>query len=531
MRLSVSAKMILLTGVMLTLVFLATAVVNIMLQRRAASTIMQQNGLRLVEATTGALRDAMLANNPDRIRGTIHTLSQELEIQRIRIFNPEGEVAYSTYDHEVGQSCGPGRTACAECHELETPIYTAPNREMIREHEINGVPVVSLSRPIRNDPTCATAACHVHPPTEEVLGVMTVDVSLESHRAAIRASAVELLLSSLGGMILALTVLALAARHIVSRPIRALIEGTRSLARGDLSTRVPATSHDDIGLLSATFNQLAMELQQARQELLEWGKTLETRVEMKTQELTRAQDQMLQVDKMASLGKLAAVVAHEINNPLASVVTYAKLVAKRIRNRDLTPECKENLKYLESIASEAGRCGEIVSRLLAFSRRDTGEYEPTDVNRVVDQSLFLVKHQLEINAVEANVALAEDLPLVTADANQLQQALLALLINAAQAMDEGGRVDLITRRLGESEVQIEVRDDGPGMEPDVAGHAFEPFYTTKSEGRGVGLGLSVVYGIVERHLGHIELLTRPGEGCRFLITLPVERPADREVGS
>ncbi|HRX49911.1 MAG TPA: ATP-binding protein, partial [Candidatus Krumholzibacteria bacterium] len=249
-----------------------------------------------------------------------------------------------------------------------------------------------------------------------------------------------------------------------------------------------------------------------------------------TQELSQARDQMMQVDKMASLGKLAAVVAHEINNPLASVVTYAKLIARRIRTRDLTDECKENLTYLDSIASEAGRCGEIVSRLLAFSRRDSGEYGPTDLNKVVEQSLFLVKHQLEISAVEAHVDVDAALPEVEADANQIQQALLALLINATQAIESGGNVHLATRRV-DGGVQIEVRDDGPGMPPEVAGHAFEPFYTTKEEGQGVGLGLSVVYGIVERHHGRIELETAPGKGCRFLITLPVRRPAEREAGS
>ena len=527
---SVAGKMTLVTGLLLTVVFLATGLVNVALQRRATTAILHQNAVRLTETTLGALRDGMLANDTDRIRGTIATLSLEREIQRIRIIDPEGDVAYSTFAHEVGQGCGTERTVCASCHDDVSELTPIPTHEMVREHALDGLPVLSLSVPIVNDPSCFTAACHVHPAEESVLGVMSVDLSLASYRTMIRGSARELLLSSLVGMLLALVVTAMAARRIVSRPINELIEGTRQLARGDLSARVHANGSDEVGLLGSTFNQLAMELQQARHELLEWGRTLETRVERKTQELSQARDQMMQVDKMASLGKLAAVVAHEINNPLASVVTYAKLIARRIRTRELTDECKENLTYLDSIASEAGRCGEIVSRLLAFSRRDSGEYGPTDLNKVVEQSLFLVKHQLEIGAVEAHVDVDAALPEVEADANQLQQALLALLINATQAIESGGNVHLATRRV-DGGVQIEVRDDGPGMPPEVAGHAFEPFYTTKEEGQGVGLGLSVVYGIVERHHGRIELETAPGKGCRFLITLPVRRPAEREAGS
>jgi len=527
---SVSGKLTLLTGVLLTIVFLAMAVVNIGLQRRATTAILRQNGLRLVETTTGALRDAMLENDPDRIQGTLETLSQQREIQRIRIFSPDGSIAYSTIEGEPGQTCGPNLTECSSCHQHSEPLIELPTVEMVKERELEGHPVLSLSQAIRNDITCSTASCHVHKPEELMLGVMSVDLSLESYHKAIAFSAMELLLSSLVGILLALSVIAFAARQIVNRPIRVLIHGAKQLARGDLGVRVPATSHDEIGLLSHTFNQLAHELKQARQELLEWGNTLETRVERKTQELSLAHDQMRQVDKMASLGKLAAVVAHEINNPLASVVTYARLVIRRLKSREVTEDCQQNLKYLDSIASEAGRCGEIVSRLLAFSRRDSGVFEPTDLNQVIEQSLFLINHQMEINGVEIRRESASDLPRIEADGNQLQQAIMALLINAAQAMSEGGHVNIITRSADKS-VELEVVDDGPGMEPDVARHAFEPFYTTKDDGHGVGLGLSVVYGIVERHGGQIELQTSPGQGCRFLITLPVVRPVEWEAGS
>ena len=222
------------------------------------------------------------------------------------------------------------------------------------------------------------------------------------------------------------------------------------------------------------------------------------------------------------MGKLAAVVAHEINNPLASVVTYAKILVRRINKTEMTDDCRQNLDYLESISSEASRCGEIVAQLLTFAHRGSGTMVPTDVNEMVEKALFLVNHQFELNAVEPVRHLDSSIPTIIADQNKIQQLLMALFINAAQAMFDGGQLD-VTTRPASGGLEIVVADNGPGMEPDVARHSFEPFYSTKSEAGGVGLGLSVVYGIVKGHSGLIDLHTAPGQGCRFTIFLP-EKP-------
>jgi two-component system NtrC family sensor kinase len=222
---------------------------------------------------------------------------------------------------------------------------------------------------------------------------------------------------------------------------------------------------------------------------------------------------------MASLGKLAAVVAHEINNPLASVVTYAKILVRRIRKTELDDESRKNLEYLESISSEASRCGEIVAGLLTFAHRGSGALGQTDVNEIVDKALFLVNHQFELNAVDPVRHLDPALPAIVGDQNKIQQLLMALFINAAQAMPEGGRLDVTTSPVRDG-VQVVVADNGPGMEAEVARHAFEPFYSTKTSEGSVGLGLSVVYGIVKSHGGEITLETTPGQGCRFTISLP-----------
>ena len=319
-------------------------------------------------------------------------------------------------------------------------------------------------------------------------------------------------------------------QRMVHRPAQELIRETDKLGHGDLSARVLETRNDELGTLAKKFNRMAHDLEAAHSELLGWTQSLEQRVEEKTSELERAQEKIVQVERMASLGRLAAVVAHEINNPLSSVVTYAKILVRRLQSKELDDECRENLEYLESIASEASRCGEIVAQLLSFARRGGGEFAAVDINQVVDRAVFLTKHTLELAEVSCELELEEEMPTVRVDSSQIQQALMALLINAGEAVEKGGRVQVQTGTCVEG-VEIAVEDNGPGMEPDVARRVFEPFFTTKDSSSGVGLGLAVVYGIMERHGGSVELTTAPGKGCRFALVLPIDGPEpDNEEG-
>jgi len=516
MRGSIAVKLTAIITVSMVVVFGAASIINLGLQERAAMRILRLNGTQIAELVAGATRDAMLHNDRTRIQETIVTLARQREIKRIRIMSKNGTIAYSTEPEEIGSRLNRKAEPCIVCHSGPTPPEALPRELRVRVLKRH---VLGITETIPNDPDCSSAACHVHTPSRKLLGVLGVDLDLEPYAQARKESAREMTLAMLVGIVLLVGVTVVSVQRMVNRPVRKLIKETKRVASGDLSARVPEVSRDEIGALARTFNRMARELEMAREELLEWGRTLEARVQEKTQELERARDQILQVEKMASLGKLAAVVAHEINNPLASVVTYAKLLVRRLKNQELTEECRENLEYLESVASEATRCGEIVSQLLAFARRTGGEFSPTDINEVVEKALFLVRHKMELSNVTAETSLQPDLPPVVADASQIQQALMALLINACQAMEgSGGKVDLATRAV-EGGAEIEVADTGPGMPPEVARRAFEPFFTTKEQG-GVGLGLSVVYGIVERHRGNIDLDTALGRGCRFTLFFP-----------
>ena len=530
MRKTVAGKLTLLIAATLVVFFGITTWLNLTIQERAGMRILRLNGARLGDMVVAATREAMLHNDREQIQKTITAMAGQREVERIRVVVKGGQIIYSTEPEEVGRILNTREEQCIGCHQRARPSETLPEEDRARIVDRPGGRVLGITQVIHNEPDCATAACHAHSPEESLLGVLDINLRLDPYDEARRRSAVDLLLASLVGILAVLGITVAGVQRMVHRPAQELIRETDKLGHGDLSARVPETRNDELGTLAETFNRMAHDLEAAHSELLGWAQTLEHRVEEKTGELERAQEKIVQVERMASLGRLAAVVAHEINNPLSSVVTYAKILVRRLQNKELDDECRENLEYLESIASEASRCGEIVAQLLSFARRGGGEFVAVDINQVVDRAVFLTKHKLELAEVSCEIELEEDMPTVRADSGQIQQALMALLINAGEAVEKGGRVLVQTATCVEG-VEISVEDNGPGMEPDVARRVFEPFFTTKDGSSGVGLGLAVVYGIMERHGGSVELTTAPGKGCRFALVLPIAGPeSDNEEG-
>ena len=231
---------------------------------------------------------------------------------------------------------------------------------------------------------------------------------------------------------------------------------------------------------------------------------------------------------MASIGKLAATVAHEINNPLSGILTYAKLLRKWLDRGGWDDARRDEARgSLELIEGESRRCGEIVRNLLTFSRSAPMNLQWADLNQVVDRCVRLVQHQSELNNVQLQTQMAEDLPQVQCDPAQIEQLLLALMINAGEAMPHGGNLWVRSRMVPQiGAVQLEVQDDGVGIPQDILPNLFEPFFTTKEGGHGVGLGLAISKGIVERHRGRIDVESKPGQGTKFTITLPVDAYAE-----
>jgi two-component system NtrC family sensor kinase len=276
----------------------------------------------------------------------------------------------------------------------------------------------------------------------------------------------------------------------------------------------------EIGELQHSFNDMADSLGKAREERLRLLASLEHLVEERTAELKRAQQQLVRSEKLSSLGRLAASIAHEINNPLAGILTYAKLLIRTFDDPTGTDRARVSaVKQLKLVQRETERCTAIVRNLLDFARERPLDLKDVSVNQVIEEALVLVGNQARLSGIEL-VKSFGDVPAVHADFGQLRQACLNLLINACDAMAGGGRLTLATRTL-DGAVEIAVTDTGCGISKEHLSKVLDPFFTTKE--KGTGLGLSVVYGIVERHAGSIDISSEVGVGTTVTIRLPVAK--------
>ena len=474
-----------------------------------------------------ATQDAMLLNRKGDVQATIERLAQASTVTAIRIYNAGGTVMLSSRQEEIGRMAERTAEPCSSCHQRTGPL---PAATFVKRDGATGVAVLRHLSVIANESACASAACHPPPSRQSVLGILDVELSAEPLQRTLRAARSRTLWT-MASLILVSGVISAGFIHrVVHRPVLRLQAGTQRIARGDLDTRIEVTGHHELAQLASAFNAMAEDLKVARQEATDWSRKLEEKVVAKTGELQRAQRQVLHMEKMASLGKLAATVAHELNNPLSSILTYARLVERELEGQPVDAAVRAELgEYLRLVQQECSRCGGIVRNLLLFSRRGgAAAMAPVDVDQVVERSLMLTRHHLEMQRIELRrESLLAD-PLLVADAGELEQALVALIVNAVEAMSgpgsEGG--ELLVRVSGDAaEVRIDVGDTGVGIHPDVLPHIFEPFFSTKERESGVGLGLAVVYGIAQRHGGAVEVESAPGQGSVFHLRLPRRPPA------
>jgi len=305
--------------------------------------------------------------------------------------------------------------------------------------------------------------------------------------------------------------------------VAALVQATRRVARDQLELEVPVTWSGELGILAASFNEMTRSLRATKRALDELMHGLERQVRERTAALEAAQDQLVRTEKLTSLGKLSASIAHEINNPLAGILTFAKLMIRTLVEHGPVSEAdrKTLVKQLELVCRESQRCSTIVRNLLDFARERPLQLKDVDVDAAVDEMFTLVANQAAIQGVEF-VKDTVPLPPVEADFGQLRQAFVNVAMNAIEAMPGGGRLIVTTRTVPEDgAVEVVFADTGRGIPPEIVQRIFDPFFTTKE--KGTGLGLSVVYGIVERHKGRVAVESEPGKGTRFVISLPAAR--------
>jgi len=503
-------------------ILLAAGAWNIALQRDHLTDLVHLSGDRIADTILRSTRDAMMDNDPADLQRILRAIGAQPGIERLRIFDKAGRIQTSTRLDEVASMVDKGAEQCYVCHAADRPLERLERPDRLRIFEKpGGERVMAIIQPIRNELDCSTAPCHAHPPEQQVLGVLDVQLSLGQVDAQLATSERQL---GIGLVVTTVALLVLAGAltwRMVLRPVRRITAASRKVGAGDLSVRAPVTSGDEIGEMTESWNRMVDELSRSRQEREEWNRMLENRVEEATHELERTHEQMMLVEKMASLGKLAAVVAHEINNPLAGIHTYARLLRRKFGGSGGVDG--EASKALHLVESEAARCGKIVRNLLLFSRTPGSRFAPESLAPILDRCALLLRHKAELAGVEIRTEAAPDLPCVTCDASQVQQLVLGLAMNAVEAMPRGGVLTLRAMR-DEGGVVLEVADTGTGIPKEHLRHIFEPFFTTKEEGKGVGLGLAVAYGIVQRHGGRIDVASQPGEGTTFTVQLPPEPP-------
>ena len=535
---TLSAKLNILLLSAMVLIFALLGYLNVRLHRQH----LEQNTLLVAERISDVIKhgtkEYMLRNDQEGLYQSIRTMAAEPGIEKIRIFDQEGRITYTTNSPEQNHVVDKTAEACYACHAQSQPLtrLNRPDRFRIYRNAA-GTRVLGIITPIENQPSCSNASCHAHPAEQQILGVLDTNISLAKADVQLAESSQRMIVYTGCALLLIALLSWFFVWEVVGRPVKALERGTERLAAGDLGYQIDVQSQDEIGELAHSFNAMSNQLKAEHSENVAWTRTLEQRVDQKTRELKRAHEHALHTEKMASIGKMAAVLAHEINNPLSGILTYAKLLRKWIDNEDNGKSRKRDIcDSLELIASESRRCGDLVKNLLTFSRTTPINLQATNVNHVIDRALRLIQHQLDLASIQVQSELDPDLPPIVCDGAQIEQVLLALMMNALDALPQGGNLWVTTKLSREDGVaRIIVRDDGCGIPPEILPRLFEPFLTTKETGKGVGLGLAISRSILERHNGNIEVQSEVGRGTTFTVTLPwdeeVTSPTAKEIAA
>ena len=408
-------------GVMLTalLVIAVFAIFSIRSESQSLLREVERHASQVSDHVKADLGYDMLHNDYQRIHAGINRIGQQESIDRVRMFNKAGEIIYSSDESDIGTMVDTRAESCYRCHSEGQPIEQLETSERTRIFRLDpdSPRMLGIINPIYNEESCWTAACHAHPESQTVLGVLDITMPLTEVDRNIRNSQLAIIVFAVSAIVLLGLVVSLLVRWWVDRPVQKLVTATRQVAGGNLSHTVEVDRKDELGILANSFNNM-------------------------TEKLAEARLQLFQSDKLASLGRLAAGVAHEINNPLTAVLTYSSYLLKRSGDK---PEMR---KDLEVIVEETIRCREIVKSLLDFARQTVPKKRNANINQIIERARNVVENQLAIGRVELVLDLDSDLPDVTVDANQVQQVFINLMVNAADAIgEESGRIRVSSRSI------------------------------------------------------------------------------------
>lgn len=615
----ISLKLIWVVSITAILIIGIYSYVNVKSQSEVLQAEVERHANQLSESVKNSTRYVMLLNQREHIQEMINRIGKDPAISNVRILNKEGEIIYSAHKDDIGNMLDKRAESCYACHVENKPLEKLPMKDRTRFFRTSpdSPRVLGVINPIYNEKSCYEADCHAHSETAKVLGVLDVTISLAEVDEQIRQNEIREVIFAVIAISAIGIIIGFFVKRWVDSPVKELVKATDQVAAGNLNYSIKNLSSDELGTLGKSFNNMTRKLDETNQQLY-------------------------QSTKMASLGQLAAGVAHEINNPLTGVLTYSSFLLKRTKDN---PQMQEDLNV---IVRETLRSREIVKELLDFARQSTPKKSMIDVNEIINRADTVIKNQMKLNHVILVKKFDNTLPKITADANQIQQVFINLFVNATDAIGQSGgtvtvstsqislsakgitqiknamcaknhslidtenkiggmsslkikiksggnegfvhldpvygnhrhnfgisldknnstnlscptcdvslidknikcpkcggpvykiqihnqgfiegcasfkddwqRWDLIDRAGERKFVQIEVTDTGCGIPPENISKIFEPFFTTKGQ-HGTGLGLSVIWGIIDNHNGSISVNSEVGKGTTFSIKLPQE---------
>jgi len=404
-------------GLKLTIVVSFTAVViigvysyfNIKSQNDVLLSEVERHANQLSETVKNSTRYSMLFNERDQIQETIMTIGKDPTIYDVRILNKEGMIIYSRKQDEIGQMLDKKAESCYACHAENKPLEKLPMKDRTRIFKLHpdSTRIMGIVNPIYNEKSCWQSDCHAHPKEATVLGVLDVSISLQAIDEQLKKNQIRVFILAIVSVIAIGLIIGLFVKKWIDNPVKELVNATNEVALGNLNYTITDLGNDELGYLAKSFNKMINRLDETRLQLV-------------------------QSDKMASLGRLAAGVAHEINNPLTGILTYSSFLLKRTKDN---PQMQEDLNV---IVRETMRSREIVKGLLNFARQSTPKKHQVDINEIIKRAINVVNNQLKFSRINLSKELNEQIPRIIADANQIQQVCLNLLLNAIDAIGTGG---------------------------------------------------------------------------------------------
>ena len=488
--------------------FVAFGIIFRSVNEKYMQSVIRENGNNISSLVEGALYRSMLENDRSSLQSTLDIINKMSGIDDVNMYDNSNNLVFSSIANDTINHSNPD---CKNCHSDIATMFSAKeksyriidvNSECTMNPNNNKSRHLLIKSPILNSPSCSTASCHAHSEKEAILGSLLIKFPMGGLDAALDKSTTDYFLMAATMTLLLILFLIFFTIKKIKDPLYAIIKASEAVAKGDKSTRLVIKPHQlsDMRMVSYAFNDMLDNLQTATNELQNWSHQLEYKVQKKSEELGQVQNELMNIERIASLGKLSLSVAHEINNPLSGILIYAKLISKQLNSQELTPTKKESmLKHLKLIENETKRCGDIVKGLLDFS------------------------HSMKVANINFLSDFSAKTDLIFCSPNQIKQVCVAILVNASEAVTENGEILIRTLNPDDQHIRIEISDNGVGISEEDIPHIFEPFFSTKEKASGIGLGLAIVHGIVQSHKGKTDVKSERGKGATILITLPLIR--------